>query len=76
METITVPKEVFNRILSDVETLIDDVEIALNIKVNQRISDIKTGKINGKTEEDLDVYLKKRGVKIEWMGNKRTSRFL
>lgn len=65
METITVPKEVFNRILSDVETLIDDVEIALNIKVNQRISDIKTGKINGKTEEDLDVYLKKRGVKIE-----------
>jgi len=75
METVTVPKEVFTRILEDVEVLIDDVELALDEKVKKRLTDVKTGKIQGKTEEDLDNYLKKRGVKLEWMDNKRTSRF-
>ncbi|HLC56210.1 MAG TPA: hypothetical protein VJJ23_03165 [Candidatus Nanoarchaeia archaeon] len=65
MKTVTVPKEVFNKILSDVETLIDDVEIALDEKIQQRIFDIESRKTNGKTEEDLNNYLKKRGVKIE-----------
>ncbi len=65
METITIPKELFNKILSDVEKLIDDVEIALDNKVKQRIIDIETGKVQGKAEQDLDDYLRKRGVKIE-----------
>jgi len=65
METVTVPKEVFTRILEDVEVLIDDVELALDEKVKKRLTDVKTGKIQGKTEEDLDNYLKKRGVKLE-----------
>jgi len=65
METIAVPKEVFSKILSDVETLIDDVELALDAKVRQRISDIELGKVKGRTEEELNIYLKKRGVKIE-----------
>ena len=65
METVTVPKEVFNKILSDVEILIDDVEMALDVKVRKRISDIETGKVKGKTEKELDDYLKKRGVKVD-----------
>ena len=65
METVVIPKEIFTKILSDVEILIDDVELALNTKVNKRINDIKTNNINGKTEQELDNYLKKRGVKVE-----------
>ena len=76
METITIPKVAFNKILGDVETLIDDVEKALDIKVSQRINDLKTGKVNGKSEKELDNYLKKRGVKVEWVDYKRTSRIL
>lgn len=45
METIAVPKEVFSKIITDVEILINDVEIALNAKVRQRIEDIKSGKV-------------------------------
>ncbi len=65
METVTISKEVFAKILTDVETLIDDVELALDTKVRNRMQDIKSDKIKGKNEEDLDNYLKNRGVKIE-----------
>jgi len=65
METVTVPKEVFTKILDDVVVLIDDVELALDIKIRQRISDIKSGKVKGKTELELNDYLKKRGLRIE-----------
>ena len=65
METVTIPKEIFSKILADVETLLEDMEIALNTKVKQRINDIETKKIEGKTEKDLDSYLKKRGIKVE-----------
>ena len=65
MDTITIPKEAFTKILNDVEILIDDVELALDSKVQQRLQDIKTGKVNGKTEEELEDYLKKRGIKVE-----------
>jgi len=59
------PKEAFTKILNDVKILIDDFELALDAKVQQRILDIEAGKIKGKTEKDLDDYLKKRGVKID-----------
>lgn len=65
METVTLSKEAFTKILADVETLIDDVELALDTKVKNRLQDVKSGKIKGKTEDDLDNYLKNRGVKIE-----------
>ena len=63
METVVIPKEVFTKILADVEILIDDVELALDAKVRQRISDIETGREKGKTEEDYNEYLSKRGIK-------------
>lgn len=64
METVTVPKELFTKILMDVEVLIDDVELALDTKIRKRISGITSGKIVGKTEMELDEYLKRRGVNI------------
>ncbi len=65
METVTISKESFTKILEDVETLIDDVESAFNTKLTSRLFDIKLNKIKGKSEEELDNYLKNRGVKIE-----------
>ena len=67
MATITIPEEKFNKVLSDVENLIEDVadlfdqdEIA-----KKRIADIKTNPSIGKSEKELDDYLKKRGVKVD-----------
>lgn len=34
MEKVVVPKEVFSKILDDVESLIDDVELALDAKLH------------------------------------------
>ena len=65
METVSIPKEVFTKILIDVETLIDDVELALDTIVQKRIHDIETNNIKGKTEQELNDYLKRRGVKVE-----------
>ena len=76
METVSIPKDVFTKILADVETLIDDVELALDTIVQKRIHDIETNNIKGKTEQELNDYLKRRGVKVEWMDYQRTSRLL
>lgn len=59
MKTVSIPKEVFGKILEDVGTLIDEVELALDAKVQQRKLDIDTGRVKGKTEKDLDDYLKR-----------------
>ena len=66
MANITVPEEKFNKVLEDVENLIEDVanlfdqdEIA-----KKRIKDIENKPSLGKSEKELDEYLKKRGVKI------------
>ncbi len=65
METIVIPKKAFTKILTDVETLIDDVELALDAKVRKRIAEVKVDPSIGKSEKELDEYLKKRGVKID-----------
>ena len=66
-ETITIPKDDFRKLLSDVETVINDVESILSNEdkpIKTRINDIESGKVKGKTEKELDEYLKNRGVKI------------
>ena len=67
MGTIEVQKSDFNKILHTAEQLVDEVEYVLlqDEVVKKRIKDIKTGKIKGKSEKELDDYLKKRGVKID-----------
>ena len=66
METLQVKKTDFNKILETAEVLIDEVEQALSQDeiVKTRIEDIKTARVQGKSEQELDEYLKKRGVKI------------
>lgn len=76
METLSISKEKFSKILEDFEVLINDVESALseeNLTVRKRMNDINMNPSIGKTEQELDTYLKKRGVKIERMDNKRAS---
>ena len=41
METVTISKEIFSKILTDAEVLMKDIENALDIKVKQRMSDIE-----------------------------------
>jgi len=67
MQTLQVKKSDLSRILETAEVLVDEVEQILSQDeiAKRRIEDIKTGKIKGKTENDLDDYLKKRGVKID-----------
>jgi len=67
METVEVKKSDLNKILNTAEILVDEVEQALSQDeiAKKRMNDIKTEKTTGKTEKDLDEYLKKRGVKIE-----------
>ena len=60
--TVTVPKEIFSKILADVETLLDDFESVLDKKVQERISDIEHKKVKGKTEEEYYQYLTKRSA--------------
>ena len=62
METINVGKNDFNKILSTMETLLDDFEKVLsqNEIIAQRMEEIKTGKVKGKSEEDYKKYLQKR----------------
>ncbi|MDO8538708.1 MAG: hypothetical protein Q7S21_07565 [archaeon] len=67
MGTIAISEKKFDKVLEDVETLIEDVadlfdqdEIA-----KKRSVDIKANPSIGKTEKELDSYLKKRRVKIE-----------
>ena len=64
METVVVKKEAFTKILNDMEILIQDVELALDAKVQKRLDDIKSGKDKGKTEKEYYDYLSKRGVAV------------
>ena len=75
METIQVKKSDFGKILETAEVLIDEVENALSQEeiVKRRIDDVRHGRVRGRTESELDEYLKKRGIKIDQMGNKRAS---
>ncbi|MBD3312913.1 hypothetical protein GF345_00565 [Candidatus Woesearchaeota archaeon] len=68
METINIPKYKLGQVIADVEKLVSDVEdLAGNQDdaLKHRLSDIKKGEVEGKTEKELDDYLKKRGVKID-----------
>lgn len=66
-ETITMPREEFKKLISDVEIVISDVESILSSEdklTKKRIDDIESGKVKGKTEKELDEYLKNRGIKV------------
>tara|TARA_Y100000310_G_C20198796_1_gene585906 strand:+ start:295 stop:501 length:207 start_codon:yes stop_codon:yes gene_type:complete len=68
MKTINVEKNKLGKVLDNVETLLTDFETLVgdqDMISKQRLKEIKEAKVEGKTEGELDNYLKKGGVKIE-----------
>ena len=67
MGTITVSEEKFNKVMSDVEALIEDVSSLFDQDeiAKQRMQEIRANPSIGKSEKELDDYLRKRGVKVE-----------
>lgn len=67
MATITIAEEKFNRILNDVEVLIEDVVSILDQDeiAKKRMAEVKATPSIGNSEAELDTYLKKRGVKVD-----------
>ena len=66
MGNITISEEKFNKVIADVEVLIEDVTSLFDQDViaSKRLAEIKADPSIGKSERDLDEYLRKRGVKI------------
>jgi len=64
-ETITISENRFKKVLSDFEVLLEDVTALVHRDdiVKQRIAEIEANSSIGRTEEELDEYLKRRGVK-------------
>ena len=63
MANLIIPKEKFSKILDDFEVLINDVESTLsqeNMIIRGRINDIKLNPSIGKSEEELDNYLRNK----------------
>ena len=67
MGSITISEEKFNKVLSDVETLIEDVSSLFDQDeiARKRLAEIKANPPIGKSEKELDDYLKKRGVNVD-----------
>ena len=67
MASISVPVDKLNKVLMDVEVLIGDVALLMNQDeiAKKRLSDVKNNSSKSVSEEELNVYLKKRGVEIE-----------
>ncbi len=67
METVAISKDKLGLVISDVERLVSHFEDLVEDQdkiARQRLSDIKTGRVKGKSEKELDDYLRKRGVNI------------
>ena len=64
MKLINIPKDTLNKVLVDVEVLIGDVASLLNQDeiAKKRLIEIKKNASIALSEEELNNYLKKRGV--------------
>ncbi len=67
MTTITLSEEKFNKVIADVENLIEDIAELFDQDetAKKRLAEIKANPSIGKSEKELDDYLKKRGVKVD-----------
>ena len=67
MEQILVSPEKLNKVLMDVEVLIEDVASLMNQDeiAKKRLLEVKDDLSMGVPEEELDNYLKERGAEIE-----------
>ncbi|MEK6868247.1 MAG: hypothetical protein AABX98_05500 [Nanoarchaeota archaeon] len=66
MALVTISEDKLQKVLHDVEVLIEDVASLVNQDktAKQRLTEVKANPSIGKSEKDLDDYLKKRGIKI------------
>ena len=67
MTPVTVYRTKLNKVLTDIEVLTRDVTSLFDqdILAQQRLHELKSNPSLGKSEKELDAYLKKRGVQIE-----------
>ncbi len=67
MATITLSEEKFNKVIADVESLIEDVAELFDQDetAKKRLVELKANPSIGKSEKELDDYLRKRGVKVD-----------
>ena len=67
MANISISEEKFNKVLADVGALIEDVSDLFDQDeiAKKRTADIEENPSIGKSEKELDDYLKQRGVKID-----------
>lgn len=68
MESIAIPRNLFNNLLMDFEKLLNDFEQIAEqdtMKVaEKRLEEIKTGKVKTLTEKDFIGFVKKEGVNV------------
>ncbi len=69
METIIVEKKMLENFTLDLERLLNDFEKILDTNVareaDERLFDLKSGKVDGLSEEDYQNFIKKMGLKNE-----------
>ena len=66
MEALTIPRAKFGKILNDIDILISDIEdVSQDDIAHQRLAQIKADPSLGRSEQELDEYLKKRGVRMD-----------
>lgn len=66
MGFISIQKDRFDKVLKDVEVLVEDVSSLMDIDkiAEKRLEEVKKDPSIGIKETDLDKYLEKRGVKL------------
>lgn len=67
MGTVTISQDKLNKVMNDIEVLIEDFSDLIDQDqiVKKRINEIEMNPSIGRSEKELDDYLRKRGVKIE-----------
>ena len=65
MAELIISEEKLNKVLVDFEVLLEDIASRQDEIAKKRIADIRANPSIGKSEKELDDYLRKRGVKID-----------
>ena len=67
MTSVSIPREKFDKVLTDIEILIKDVGSLLNLDniAKRRLAEVKKNPSILKSEKELNQYLKKRGIKVD-----------
>ena len=67
MASLILSEEKLSKVLTDVEILIEDVASLLSQDnvVRKRLADLKLNPSIGKSEKELNDYLRRRGVKVD-----------